>query len=58
MENARKITESSNLIPENEVKPIRAKFDGAHGLRDLILNELKSMYYIEKVLIKAFVLFP
>jgi len=54
MENARKSPENLNPISENEVKPIKTKFDGAHGLRDLVLNELKSMYYIEKVLIKAF----
>lgn len=54
MENARKNPENYHPISENEIKPIRAKFDGAPGLRDLVLNELKSMYYIEKILIKAF----
>jgi ferritin-like metal-binding protein YciE len=54
MENARKPIENDNPSFENENKPIKIKYDGASGLRDLLLHELKSMYFIEKVLIKAF----
>lgn len=39
---------------EDEVKTIRLKFDGIAGLREVILNELKSLYYVEKALLKAF----
>ena len=54
MENARKPIENDNPSFENENKPIKIKYDGASGLRDLLLHELKSMYFIENVLIKAF----
>ena len=54
MENARKPNENYNPSFENEIKPVRIKYDGATGLRDLLLDELKSMYYIEKMLIKSF----
>lgn len=54
MENARKSIENDNPNFENEIKPVKIKYDGASGLRDLLLHELKSMYYTEKVLVKAF----
>ena len=54
MENARKPLENDSPGFENEIKPVKIKYDGASGLRDLLLHELKSMYYIEKVLVKAF----
>ena len=54
MENARKPIENDNPNFENEIKPVKIKYDGASGLRDLLLHELKSMYYTEKVLVKAF----
>lgn len=54
MENARKPIENYNPSSANEIKPVRIKYDGATGLRDLLLHEIKSMYYVEKSLIKAF----
>ncbi|WP_309641384.1 DUF892 family protein [Flavobacterium sp.] len=54
MENARKPDENYDPSFENEIKPVRIKYDGATGLRDLLLDEIKSMYYIEKMLIKSF----
>ena len=54
MENARKPLENYSPSFEEENKPVKMKYDGASGLRDLLLHELKSMYFIEKVLIKAF----
>jgi ferritin-like metal-binding protein YciE len=54
MENARKPIENDTPSFEEENKPVKIKYDGASGLRDLLLQELKSMYYTEKVLIKAF----
>ena len=54
MENARKPTENHNSDYEHDQRPVRHKFDGEAGLRDLLLHELKSMYYTEKLLTKAF----
>ncbi len=54
MENARKPIENYNPSCENEIKPVRIKYDGPTGLRDLLLHEVKSIYYIEKMLIKSF----
>jgi ferritin-like metal-binding protein YciE len=54
MENARKPLENFITASENEVKSIRPKFDGASGLRDLLLMEMQSMYYIEKAVAKSF----
>ena len=36
------------------VRPTKQRFDGESGLRDLIYNELKSVYYLEKTLSKVF----
>lgn len=54
MEHARNLNETFNTKNANDVKPIRFKFDGEQGLRDLLLQELNSMYYVEKMLIKSF----
>ena len=54
MENARKPIENEPKTFENEIKFIKPKFDGETGLRDLMLKELKSMYYVEKIVSKTF----
>ena len=54
MENARKLTENFHPSCEDDAKSVRIKYDGPTGLRDLLLHELKSIYYIEKILIKSF----
>lgn len=54
MNSARKHIENKNHTLENKVKSIRFKSDGETGLRDLLLNELRTMYYHEKALLKAF----
>ncbi len=54
MENARKSDENFPEKRENEIKSIKPKFQGEAGLRDLFLQELKSMYYVEKVVAKSF----
>ncbi|WP_298225160.1 DUF892 family protein [Flavobacterium sp.] len=54
MENARKPLEHYDAGSDNDNKPVRIKFDGPTGLRDLLVQELKSMYYVEKAMLKAF----
>ncbi|WP_166426913.1 YciE/YciF ferroxidase family protein [Flavobacterium psychrotolerans] len=54
MDNDKKPNENYNSITDNDTKPIRNKFDGTSGLFELLVNELKTMYYIEKALLKAF----
>lgn len=53
MDAARKKLENIEVNFEN-VRPVKHKFAGESGLRDLLLNELKSLYYVEKSLLKAF----
>jgi len=54
MENAPDLNENFCPTNANDLKPIRLKFDGELGLRDLLIYELKSMYYIERLLTKEF----
>ena len=54
MENASKCDGNFPQKKENEIKSIKPKFQGEAGLRDLFLQELKSMYYVEKVVAKSF----
>lgn len=54
MESARKSEENFPKKKENEIKSIKPKFQGEAGLRDLLLQELRSMYYVEKVVAKSF----
>ena len=37
-----------------DVRPHKHRFDGESGLRELFFNELKTIYYVEKALLKAF----
>jgi ferritin-like metal-binding protein YciE len=53
MDTARKNLENIEVNFEN-VKPSKNRFDGESGLRDLLYNELKSLYYVEKTLSKVF----
>jgi len=53
MDTSRKNLENIEVHFEN-VKPTRHRFDGESGLRDLFLNELKSLYCVEKTLLKVF----
>ena len=54
MENARKSEENFPDKRENDIQAVKPKLDGEAGLRELILQELKSMYYVEKVVTKSF----
>lgn len=54
MDSFRKPSANKRRVDENEIKTIRLKFDGIIGLREVILNELQSLYYVEKALLKAF----
>lgn len=54
MENARNHEENFTHKKESEFKAIKPKFQGEAGLRDLMLQELKSMYYVEKAVSKYF----
>jgi len=54
MENARKPTEKFTPTFENEIKYIKPKHNGTLGFRDILLMELRTIYYTEKVLSKAF----
>jgi ferritin-like metal-binding protein YciE len=53
MDSARKNLENIEVNFEN-VRPSRHKFDGQSGLREMLYNELKSVYYLEKTLLKSF----
>lgn len=53
MDIARKPFEEDFSTSENDIKIIKPKFDGVSGLRDLVLNELKSLYYVEKAILKT-----
>jgi len=53
MDAARKNLENIEVNFEN-VRPSRNKFDGQSGLRELLCNEMKSAYYLEKTLLKSF----
>lgn len=53
MDTARKRLENIEVNFEN-VRPTRNRFDGRSGFREFFLNELKSLYYVEKALLKAF----
>jgi ferritin-like metal-binding protein YciE len=53
MDTAKKNLENIEVHFEN-VKPTKHRFDGESGLRDLLLNELKSLYCVEKTLLKVF----
>lgn len=54
MENAKKSEENFSEKRENEIHAAKSKLDGEWGLRELMLQELRSMYYIEKVVSKSF----
>ena len=54
MDSFRKPSANKRRGDENEIKTIRLKFDGIVGLREVILKELQSLYYVEKALLKAF----
>lgn len=54
MDSFRKPSANKKRSNETEVKTIRLKFEGVIGLREIILNELQSLYYTEKALLKAF----
>lgn len=53
MDTARKRLENIEVNFEN-VRPTRNRFDGKSGFREFFFNELKSLYYVEKALLKAF----
>ncbi|MBL0013120.1 MAG: DUF892 family protein [Flavobacterium sp.] len=54
MENAKKSEENFPEKKENEIHAVKPKLDGEAGLRELMLQELRSMYYVEKVVSKSF----
>lgn len=54
MDIARKPFEEDFSTSENDIKIIKPKFDNISGLQDLVLNEMKSLYYIEKAIFKSF----
>ncbi len=54
MENARKNPESSSEENTAHLRPSKNRFDGATGLRELMLLELQALYFTEKMLVKAF----
>jgi ferritin-like metal-binding protein YciE len=53
MDTAKKNLENIEVHFEN-VRPTRHRFDGESGLRDLLTSELKSLYCVEKTLLRAF----
>lgn len=53
MDTARKNLDNIEVNFET-VRPTKHRFDGESGLRDLFFNELKSLYYVEKALLKIF----
>ena len=54
MENAKKSSENVPEKKEHEIQSVKLKFDGELGLRELLLQELKSIYYVEKAVAKSF----
>lgn len=54
MENARKNPEFSSEETTAHLKQTKNRFDGATGLRELMLLELQALYFTEKMLVKAF----
>lgn len=54
MENARKSDEHVPEKREHEIQNVKVKFDGELGLRELFLQELRWLYYIEKTVAKSF----
>ena len=53
MDFARKNIENIEVHFEN-VRPTKHKFDGESGLREFVINELKSAYYFEKSMLRSF----
>ncbi len=54
MKNAKKKEIDLPFDVENHTEAIRPKFDGEAGLKDLLLQELQMMYYVEKSVSKIF----
>lgn len=54
MDAAKKYPQRNDVVNENDLRFIKSKFNGTTQIRELLLNEIKSLYYIEKVLLKAF----
>lgn len=53
MDIARKNLENIEVNFEN-VRPSRNRFDGESGLSEWLVQELKSVYYTEKIMLKSF----
>ncbi len=53
MDFTRKNIENIEVHFEN-VRPPKHKFDGEGGLREFVINELKSAYYFEKAMLRSF----
>ena len=53
MDISRKHIENIEVNFEN-VRPAKHRLDGESGLKELFLNELKCVYYMEKTLLKSF----
>lgn len=54
MNTSRKKNTIENIDSQNSIKTISSKTDVEFGLKDLLLSEIRSMYYIEKALLKTF----
>jgi len=54
MENAHKFPEQHSEENTPNLKQPKNRFDGATGLRELMLLELQALYFTEKMLVKAF----
>ena len=54
MENAKKSEENFPKKKGSEIQAVKPKLDGEAGLREIMLQELRSMYYVEKVVSKSF----
>jgi ferritin-like metal-binding protein YciE len=54
MENAKKNENDFSVRKENQIESIKPKFDGEAGLKDLLVQELQMMYYLEKTVSKSF----
>lgn len=54
MDAAKKYPRHNDVVIENDFRSIKFKFSGTTQISELLLNEIKSLYYIEKALLKAF----
>lgn len=54
MDAAKKYPQRNDVVNDNDLRFVKFKFNGTTQIRELLLSEIKSLYYIEKALLIAF----